>query len=199
MSLTETLVDDLAGIGYDPATFEAAKPFTPAPRGTYELRITGHKEQTAFGTTALKTPYELSVDFVIAGEGPYAGRTARFQKIGSRVFKSRKSSMLTDLLAAVAGALNHEGPVKTRDEIKSLLDTARDTNAVIKGRVDWAADDKAFTRAIFDNGEQPTSEQWNESRIEGQSKFNADGTVVGPSGETLTANLKVTGFVTSGK
>jgi hypothetical protein len=40
-----------------------------------------------------------------------------------------------------------------------------------------------------------TNEDWDAYRFEGQSKFNEDGTVVGPSGDTLLANLKVVGFV----
>lgn len=193
-SLAEPIVDDLEGIGYNPETHERPKAFTPPARGKYALRITGWREQTDFNTKALKNPYELSVDFAIAN-GPYENRTAKFQKVSSRQFKSRKSSLLTDLLAAVAKATGHQGEVKGRDAIKALLDLARDTNAVIDGRTDWYAEDKQFIRGIFDNGETPTGDQWNESRIEGQSKFNAEGVVVGPSGNELTANLKVTGFV----
>lgn len=194
MSLTEALVDDLANIGYDETTYEAPKASTPPPRGTYDLRITGHKEQTAFGSSALKTPYELSVDFVIAN-GPFEGRTARFQKVSSRAYKSRQSSMLTDLIAAVAKATNHEGPVKGREAILQLLDVARDTNAVIRGRTDWKAEDKTFLKNKREANEEMTSEDWDAYRVEGQSKFDADGTVVGPSGETLVANLTVLGFV----
>lgn len=195
MSLSDALVDDLSAIGYNPDSYEAPKASTPPPRGTYDLRITAHKEQTAFGSTALKNPYELSVDFVIAGDGPFAGRTARFQKISSRPYKSRQSSLLTDLIAAVAKATNHEGPVKGREAILQLLDLARDTNAVIKGRTDWKAEDKTFLKNKREANEELTPDDWNAYRIEGQSNFDADGTVVGPSGDTLIANLTVLGFV----
>lgn len=194
MSLSEALVDDLAGIGYDPSNYEAPKPFTALPKGSYRAKLTKWSEDTDRSTGALKNPYTLLVGLEVT-EGPHEGRFLSFQRIGSAPYKTRAgASQLNDFLAVLAKVTNTEGAIKGRDAIKQLLDLARDTNAVFTIRTDWEAYDKDFIQSIRNSGQNPTNEDYNKARISGQSKFNELGIAIGESGNELSAQAVVKGF-----
>jgi hypothetical protein len=194
MSLTQEITDDLAGVGYDPDNYEAPKPLTALPKGTYRAKLTRWQEDTDRSTGQLKNPYTLLTNFEVT-EGPQAGRFVSFQRISSVQFKTRNgASMLNDLIAILAKATNTEGAVKGRDAIKQLFDLARDTNASLSIRTDWEAYDKDFINQIKEAGNTPSNEDYKTARISGQKNFTENGTVVGESGTELTAQAVVKGF-----
>jgi hypothetical protein len=194
MSLNEALIDDLAGIGYDPSSYTAPKPVTAIPKGSYRVKLTRWAADTDRSTGALRNPYTLVASFEVV-DGPFAGRFASFQRISSVLFKSRPgASMLNDLVAVLAKATNTEGAIKGREAVEQLLDLARDTNATFGARFDWSAYDKAYIANIRNEGRTPTNDDYNTARINGQAKFDENGNVVGASGDTLSAQAEVKGF-----
>lgn len=194
MSLADALVDDLANIGYDPSNYTAPKPFTAVPKGTYRAKLTKWSVDTDRQTGAVKNPYTILAGFEIT-EGPSEGRFLSFQRISSVSFKTRPgASALNDFIAVLAKVTNTEGAIKGPAAIASLLDLARDTNAVFTIRTDWESYDKEYIAAIRNEGRTPTNDDYNTARISGQAKFNENGTVIGPSGNELSAQAVVKGF-----
>ena len=193
MSLQDALVDDLENIGYDPSSYEAPKPLTALPKGTYRAKLTRWFEDTDRATGARKYPYTLVVSVEVT-QGPFAGRFVTYQRVSDNKYTTRNSSQFMDFLAIIAKATNTEGAVKGRDAIKSLLDLARDTNAEFGIRTDWEAYDKDFINNIRAEGNKPTRDDYNTARVKGQNSFNENGTAIGPSGTELTAQAVVKGF-----
>jgi hypothetical protein len=194
MSLSESLVDDLAGIGYDPQVWEAPKGIRVIPKGNYRAKLTRWFEATDRSTGALVSPYELVLSVEIT-QGPQTGRFISYQRVNSRDYKTRAgASALNDFLAVLAKATNHEGAVKGRDAIKQLLDLARDTNAEFGIRVDLEAYDKDYINNIKAEGNKPTNDDYNTARVKGAKNFSENDTVIGPSGAELTAQATVKGF-----
>lgn len=192
----EELNDDVFE-GAVAAPDEYVDPAGPRPldEGTYDARIIKiAKDGDDEGNWRDPRYPAIQVDFEIAS-GEKMGRKANFIKVSSRLWMRKKgtieskSSELGDLIRAFDPRFEWQ---QITQALRFLLEQ-QDRGVVGKFRFGWKAFDSEYFNMqggpSMTDGTPEKRDLYKKAGIKGQRHFDADGTVIGPSGKQLKARL----------